>query len=128
MSLDQPDIRPILGGKYVLHGDYNYEVMSLHPGFMIEVPDGFRYDGASVPRFLWSLSGIRPDGIIRAAALIHDFVYRNKGWDGLLTRKEADQLFRIMIRQAGGSWWKAWKAYRAVRLFGRLAWGSDATT
>jgi hypothetical protein len=100
------------------------------------IPKGFEWDGASVPRFLWSLSGIRPDGLLRAAALVHDYIYRSKGrgvgWDRetgnplgwLFTRKEADVLFYDMIREAGGGWWTAIRAYRAVRMFGWLAWKS----
>src|SRR5690606_37335397 len=45
----------------------------------ITVPAGFEHDGASVPRLLWTLSGAAPDGLHRAAALVHDFNYRHRG-------------------------------------------------
>jgi len=113
--------------------DYTYRRViegSRRVSFQIIVPLGFQWDGASVPRFLWSLSGIRPDGLVRAAALVHDYLYRKPksgnvgGSYKIFTRKEADVLFRDMIREAGGSWWTASKAYWAVRAFGWMAWKS----
>jgi len=128
--LEQPDARPIEGGKYRLHDAYTYVArpITTRKGFVITVPEGFVWDGASVPQFLWSISGIRPDGLLRAAALVHDYLYRHsgdaEGASKLFTRKEADVLFYDMIREAGGGWWTAIRAYRAVRLFGWWAWKS----
>ncbi len=128
MAFEQPDIRPTGPGEYTLHGNYTYTDRTTvgHPLSLIKVPDGFKYDGASVPRPLWSISGIRPDGLIRAAALIHDFIYRYAGWKGRYTRKEADILFRYIIREAGLGWWTAVRAYRAVRLFGWIPWRKNS--
>jgi len=122
MALRQPDIRPTGPGEYTLHKNYTYRPQPKGRRPILTVPAGFKYDGASVPRPLWSVSGIRPDGLIRAAALIHDFIYRSAGWDGLYTRKETDVLFRHMIREAGLGWWTAVRAYRAVRMFGWIPW------
>ena len=123
--LEPPDARPIAGGKYRLHGDYTYESLGPTP-FTMTVPDGFIWDGSSVPRFLWTISGITPDGLMRAGALIHDYLYRNGGVVSTCTvkfsRKDADVLFYTINRQAGCNWWTAIRAYRAVRLFGWLAW------
>jgi len=123
MSLEQPDARARSSdGLYVLYEEYTY----LRPEWNVTIPEGFVWDGASVPRFLWSISGIRPDGRIRAAALVHDYLYRYGGkvpsCSRVFTRKEADRLFYEMIREAGGSWWTAWRAWFAVSLFGWLAW------
>lgn len=122
---EQPDIRPTGPNEYTLFEDYHYRTGRKND-LTIHVSKGFVYDGASVPQWLWSVSGMRPDGLIRAAALIHDFIYRCTGWDGLYTRKEADVLFRHIIREAGGSWWTAARAYRAVRLFGWIPWKKNA--
>jgi hypothetical protein len=85
----------------------------------IRVPKGFKYDGASVPQFLWSLTGFTPDGLIRAGALIHDLLYflggkldetyhytfsPKNGWEGVplvLSREESDILFREINQKAG---------------------------
>jgi hypothetical protein len=62
----QPDIEPIQGGKYKLREDYSYET-EITPGRFVKISinKGFEYDGASVPRITWSLSGLRPDGLLR---------------------------------------------------------------
>ena len=127
--LMQPDARPIAGDKYRLQDDYTYTPPSQM--FSITVPRGFGWDGASVPRFLWTLSGIRPDGLVRAAALVHDYLYRHRGKvPGCyrhFSRKRADLLFHRMILDAGESKLTAYRAYWAVRLFGWLAWNKRTT-
>lgn len=106
------------------------------------VPKGYVYDGASVPRFVWSLTGLRPDGEIRAASLAHDALYRSKGGTilkqlygckltngvGNITvcnRKEADWVFREFMKYATVSRRKRNMAYMAVRMFGKLFWGKE---
>ena len=83
-----PDSRPISDKIYQLFNDYRYEwnlKVKDKQGIekiiknRITIPAGFRYDGASVPRIFWTISGIRPDGLQRAAALVHDMIYMQKG-------------------------------------------------
>ena len=80
----------------------------------IVIKEGFRWDGASVPKLLWGL-GFEPDGDHRAAALVYDFIYINKGMlpagsmyssyaekkdqiqYGSISRKDADRMFGRMI-------------------------------
>lgn len=90
------------------------------------VPKGFKYDGASIPRVLWSLVGMRPDGLNRAAALVHDWCYVNGGIvttdtcdDLTLTKKDADRLFRDLLIKANAKKLRTKLAYIAVRWFGR---------
>jgi len=105
------------------------------------VPMGRKYDGASVPRIVWSIAGIRPDGEIRAASLAHDELYRTEGGrklmgGGMLTndngnkvfvdRKEADLLFRELMLFATAPRRQSYMAWWAVRLFGWKYWGKDA--
>lgn len=144
MTLDQPNIEPVLvrGEEgYRLEDPYFYQWQD-DRGFWrrIAVPAGFLYDGASVPRLVWTMTGIVPDGLIRAAALLHDFLYEHRGafpygslqfyhsgWckdvSGVVwSRKQADELlYRVMI-EAGCSPWKAKLSYTSVRLFGLYAW------
>lgn len=145
----QPDVLPISEDLYQL--DENYEVGLLHPKageIEVHVPEGFIYDGASVPRVLWSLTGLHPDGLMRAASLVHDYIYIWKGelkpyteehhhgaysWTASIrvpmavkfTRKQADDLFLLMLKASGMSWWKRNKAYAGVRLGGWVPWGKE---
>lgn len=117
----QPDIRPTGRRKYELLHDY-FVVVVVDDGHKetIVVPQGFTHDGASVPRLAWTLSGLTPDGPIRAAALLHDYAYRLKGvlFSVPTKRKDADKLFLDLMRAAGVSKYRSWMAYRFVRLFG----------
>tara|TARA_R110000850_G_scaffold228389_1_gene353306 strand:- start:468 stop:944 length:477 start_codon:yes stop_codon:yes gene_type:complete len=54
----------------------NY-TFDLFDGNSVRIPKGFKYDKASVPRFLWSL--MPPSGDDTAAFLLHDYTYHLKG-------------------------------------------------
>lgn len=124
VGIHQPDIRPI--GRRLYRLATVYEVWVTISGTAakqpITVPAGFELDGASVPLAAWAVIGLTPDGLIRAAALVHDYLYRNHGHAGnglLLTRMEADRLFLSLMLAAGVRPLRARLAYRAVRLLGR---------
>lgn len=144
-TLEQPDIRPFLtrsGWAYRLNLPYCYEWEKDGVKRRLKIAAGFEYDGASAPRFLWTLTGIERDGLQRAAALVHDVLYRLGGalpdgmqevwsdvaqaWlpvsDARWTREDTDQLFCRMLREAGVSVLKRRMMYRGVRSFGWLFW------
>jgi hypothetical protein len=169
--LDQPDLEPVAliarRGRsarrcegYRLEEPWSYTwttAPSLEVGAFertLIVPVGFLSDGASVPRILWTLTGIIPDGLIRAAALIHDALYRFRGqlqpgwlferpldkhWRGTTrgwievpiaqatyTRQSADAMFARIMREAGvGEHERSW-AYRGVRACGWATWMREA--
>jgi hypothetical protein len=127
----QPDIEPIKGGRYRLRENFVYKCEIAPRIVRIFINKGFEYDGASVPRMAWSLSGLRPDGLIRAAALVHDWLYTNhyseyqttRGFNKIgCCRKEADDIFLKIMLEAGMKKYRAKTAYWAVRMFGRAAW------
>jgi hypothetical protein len=137
----QPLIIPVSDKYYRLAEKYVYEWEINDCKNRIIIPSGFTYDGASVPRIAWTVSGLRPDGLIRASALVHDWIYRHKGklpngsqqylddigiWQdvyGFWTRKDADRLFARIMREAGVYKCKRRMAYRSACMFGRFAWG-----
>lgn len=126
MAIPQPDIRPIADGKYRLHETYRLA----YGGVKFIIRERFIHDGASVPRLVWTLTGLRPDGLLRAAALIHDALYVHAGnlppfWvqpHRTFTRAECDHIFAGIMRKAGVSAFKRKAAYAGVRLGGWLAW------
>jgi hypothetical protein len=146
MSIDQPNNVPVAERLYRLAQEYIYawekqtRTEKATAAARIVVPVGFLYDGASVPRVAWTLSGVLPDGLIRAAALVHDWLYRYKGrlpagsyqyrdqagnWQDYYaawSRKDADRLFGRMMREAGMSKRRRRLAYRTVRWFGWWVW------
>ena len=144
--MEQPDIRPISDKLYILAQDYSYEYMVNQTKLRINAFKNYIYDGASVPRIVWTISGLTPDGLIRAAALIHDLLYDYKGilpkgqlqrfdkttvesdqWVDIqykFSRKEADKMFARIMREAGIERKYRRRAYLAVRTFGKLYWNS----
>ena len=82
------------------------------------VPGGFETDFASVPRLFWTL--IPRHGRYTKAAVIHDFLYLTQ--PGGITRKDADGVFRRIMREEGVSFAKRWTMYSAVRAGGLFAW------
>lgn len=144
MKSKQPVNVPIIlnSGEpgYKLVEKYTYIWKAKGTTWQIIIPKGYKSDGASVPRLVWTLSGLTPDGLIRAAALIHDFIYDHSGqlpcgsfkyvvegvWYNCTeidwTRKEADQLFANIMKECGVSKFKRRVAYLAVRVGGWTGW------
>ena len=102
----------------------------------IEIPAGFEFDGASIPRPLtWLFS---PVGILLIAALIHDWGYRNKfawiipsvgddpeqWWDDKPRAFWDDLFYRVAIQMYSMDevFWLPWFAIRA---FGWLVWRKE---
>lgn len=84
------------------------------------VPQGFKSDGVSVPRFFWRLVFPKGDEKAIRAGFTHDYIYREhpEGW----TKAEADLLFLDLLREDGVPMWRACLAYKGVDWFGFLAW------
>lgn len=58
-----------------LCGDYFF----YYNGHLITIESDFKFDGATIPRFLWGILGICPFGWVLPAALKHDYIYVNEG-------------------------------------------------
>jgi Protein of unknown function (DUF1353) len=139
----QPFLIPVNHSQFVLADDYHYAWEVEGKRWRVLVRHGFITDIASVPRFAWTLTGIKPDGLQRAAAVIHDLLYQ---WRGLpqmpagviqmldegtqdwldsgrrWSREECDRLFRQILTEAGESPWRINLMFWAVRGFGSVAW------
>lgn len=83
---------------------------------IIEAPQGFETDFASVPRFFWRV--LPPWGRYSPAAVIHDHLYST----GKVSRADADRAFLTLMQRLGVPAWKRTVMYWAVRLFGGPAY------
>ena len=150
----QPDIRPISQNIYKLYESVTYKIWvkailnKRDASFLmnITIPAGFFSDGQSVPQFLWWF--MRPDGLVRIAALSHDALYRARGGketpivgginNGIsinvertkdkqplaLTRKQCDLIYLAFYKKyAPKEKNKARIGYRMLRLFGKRHFG-----
>ena len=103
--------------------DFNY---SLEDKNYI-IPKGFKFDGASVPKFLAQF--LSPVGVLLIGGLIHDYGYKyqtlllkNKKTIGIKTQKWMDQTFRDINIEVNGFYFLNYLAYWALRLGGWVAW------
>jgi len=83
-----------------------------------EIPKGFVFDFASVPRLFWNL--ISPTQLGDVGPVKHDWKYKK----GIGTREAADKQFLRDMEADGVKWWRRQAAYRAVRMFGGKNWNS----
>lgn len=75
---------------------------------------GFTFDGASVPKILWSTVGHPLSPRFLEAGLRHDYLYRT----GKVSREVADRVLYETLRDWGVPRWRSWLMYAGVRAFG----------
>lgn len=121
IEIKQPHAIPLNDhGEWILIEDYELD------GF--KIPKGFIFDGASIPRIMWSIMNFTPIGYHMPAALVHDYLYRNVGiaqrYDKpyYYTKPDADKEFHRILRELGIRSWQASLCYSAVKIFGFIAW------
>lgn len=89
---DQPITLMIKKDKIMLMTDYYFK----YENKVIRIPKGFIWDGATIPRFLWSILGVTPFGWANPASLVHDYIYILEGAIDtgiIIPRKWADEKF-----------------------------------
>ncbi len=120
--------------KWELAANWEYE---LSPGNRIILPEGFRFDGASIPRVLWAF--LNPIGLLLIPGLIHDYGYRHKQlWkidedrnevvsyeEGQQKKTYWDRLFRRVGKQVNGTRIINLVAFLAVYFGGYGAWRNN---
>ena len=91
------------------------------------IPQGFEFDGASVPKFLamW----LSPTGVLLMGGLIHDYGYKygtllrsDRTSIGEKSQKWMDTLFRDICIEQNGFKLLNYLAYWALRVGGFVAW------
>lgn len=132
LVFDRPALRPPKekGGKWELVNDWTL----FYKGRVYYIPAGFQTDGASIPRFLWRVCGTPLDVPRVYAALVHDWLYSGgipnvaRLHDALylgcpvVTRREADAIYRDIQIALGVSRFKACIEWGALRLCGGSHW------
>jgi hypothetical protein len=83
-------------------------------GLVWDAPAGSVTDGASIPRYLWSVIGGPFEGQYRNASILHDVAYEkhNRPW------KDCDRMFYYAMRCSGVNAAQAKTMYYALFKFG----------
>ena len=92
------------------------------------IPAGFKFDGASIPKFLHPF--LSPVGVLLIGGLIHDYAYKfetllrqnKKDTLGVISQKRADEIFRDINIGVNGFYLMNYLAYWSLRLGGFVAW------
>jgi hypothetical protein len=94
-------------------------------GEVIEVPAGFVSDGASIPRFAWTLIGHPLHRRVRRSGVLHDFECRYQlPWSSTTAHRR----FGRALRVDGLGSTRAWIMERSVRGFGPRWQRREGTT
>ena len=107
------DLRYYSYNKWILKAKYIYTVAEK----IIEVPENFITDLASVPKILWNIFEPFGEHYTRAA-VIHDYLYSKDCIYKEITREEADSIFLTIMKERGVPFWKRHLMHKAVRMFG----------
>jgi hypothetical protein len=86
---------------------------------IITIPNGFYYDMATIPKWLWSI--IRPFNDALLATLIHDYLYIHQE-EHTLTRKQVDDEFLQWSNLTNKNKFDNYVRWVFTRVFGWLWW------
>lgn len=105
-------------GKWIRVAILQSEFIYDSPEFgLVQVPCGFKSDGASVPKILWNV--YPPFGKYLEAAIIHDwFCVLGHAGTSPIGSQDAARLFLEVMEVMGVGKWKRTKMYWAVRIGG----------
>jgi hypothetical protein len=94
--------------------DVRYDV-AFFPGCMhsLEVPAGYIFNGASIPRCLWSLIGSPYHPEYLAAACFHDWICEHA--TRYTHRTAGDEVFLQLLTDAGVPYWRRAIMFAGVR-------------
>ena len=87
-------------------------------GYSITVKKGFDFDGASIPKWLWSIYGSPLNGNYVVASLIHDGLYASQK----VSKSVSDKIFLDVMKQSNVGYIKRTSMYLAVTMFGGKDW------
>lgn len=84
----------------------------------IDIPIGFVFDGASIPKVAWFFIGHPLDQEYLAPSAIHDNLYRTQEF----SRSKTDYIFKQAMRDNGVSYLKRTVMWSFCRTFGWIPW------
>lgn len=108
------DLKIVNENLFILSKDKTVESL----GYSVTVKKGFDFDGASIPKWLWSIYGSPLNGDYVVASLIHDGLYASQK----LSKNLSDKIFLDVMKQSKVGYIKRTSMYLAVKMFGGKDW------
>ena len=108
------DLKIINENLFILGNDKSVESL----GYSVTVKKGFDFDGASIPKWLWSIYGSPLNGNYVVASLIHDGLYASQK----VSKSLSDKIFLDIMKQSNVGYIKRTSMYLAVKMFGAKDW------
>lgn len=102
----------------IVDGDLELKVLDL-PGveYVVRIPAGFTFDGATIPKVFWLIIGTPFDPRFQLAACIHDwFCVKSVEFKDYQARVIGDATFFKLLADAKVPKWKRALMYVGVRL------------
>lgn len=113
--IDFGDSQPVIDSKkkypFKLHNSITVCILTTKRDFSFCIHNGFCWNGADIPRFLWRLIGSRTDNDFLLASMVHDFMLNFKfqiieevlGQDVTISeyRRLTSLIFREILRKNG---------------------------
>jgi hypothetical protein len=111
---DKPKFIPV-GGLYATAEDLRVELSEVpQVSHSVLIPAGYTFDGASIPRWLWSLIGSPFEPELMLAACVHDW-YCEHTSQHYESRAIGDSVFFMLLRKAGVPVWRRRIMFLGVR-------------
>lgn len=121
-----PRIEPVMGSdtRFRLVEEFVLPLDEVGGELTIKIKAGFVFDGASIPRLFWPITGHPMDPRRLVASLVHDWLFSNH----LLPRLFADALYYQLCVDYGLPSWRAAIEFWALRRYGEDAWNRNLPT
>ncbi len=84
--------------------------------YSFTIPEGYTWDGASIPRFAWRVIGAKTDPRFLIPSMVHDVLCENHNFAGN-DRYFADKVFERLLYVSGVSAFKRWAMFHSVDNF-----------
>lgn len=81
--------------------------------YMFTIDKGYRWDGATIPRFAWRIIGSKTDSKFLIPSMIHDVLCENKNLVNY-DRYFADKVFERLLSVSNVSSWRRWLMFHTM--------------
>lgn len=125
MYMSKEEIKEIKKKPFILNNSVGVCLVDKKKGktYSFTIPEGYCYDGASIPRFFWRFIGSKGDVKFLVGALIHDTLCENHSYVDN-DRYFADKVFERCLYVSDTGAFKRWLMFHSVDNFQKFCgWG-----